>query len=144
MKKLMIAAAGAVLVAGVAHAQLLDQLKGAVGGTQGAATGGGLGAAALPSVDQASPGNIAGVMQFCLKNNYLSGGSASSIENSLTKKVSGNDSSSSASYQAGSNGLLQTGGKDSYSLSSAGSGGLKEQATKKVCDLVLQHAKSLI
>jgi hypothetical protein len=126
-----------------ARAQLLDQLKGAVGGAQGSASGG-LGGAMPPAVDNASPSNIAGVMQFCIKNNYLGGGSASSIKDSLTSKVAGSNPASNSGYRAGSQGLLQTGGNESYSLGGAGAGGLKEQATKKVCDLVLQHAKSLI
>jgi hypothetical protein len=50
-----------------AHAQLMDQLKGAMG------TGQGGGALAVPSVNQASPSNIAGgVLQYCVQNNYVS------------------------------------------------------------------------
>ncbi len=52
------------------RAQLMDQLKGAVGGGQtggGGGTGGGmlggLGGGAIPSVGQAAPGNTAGVLQ---------------------------------------------------------------------------------
>jgi hypothetical protein len=88
----------------LAQAQLLDQLKGAVGGG-----GGGLGGA-LPSVEKASPSNTAGVLQYCVKNNYVSGGAASSVKDSLLSKVTGSGHGTSDSgFKAGSNGLLDTG-----------------------------------
>ena len=132
-----------------AQAQLMDQLKGAVGSGPGKSTSssagsplGGLGGG-LPSVGQASTSNTAGVLQYCVKNNYLSGGSASSIKDSLVNKVGGSSRSENDSgYKAGSSGLLQTGNGQNYSL--GGSDGIKQQATHKVCDLVLQHAKSLL
>lgn len=129
------------------QAQLLDQLKGATGGGAGGSGAGGLGANGLgvgaSSVNQASPSNIAGLLQYCVQNNYLSGGSASSVKDSLVSKVTGSHggSSSDSQFKAGSNGTLESGGGQSFSL---GGGGIKQQATKQVCDLVLQHAKSLI
>jgi hypothetical protein len=121
--------------ASAAWAQLMDQLKGAVGGGQG---GGELGG--MPSVTSAGPGNVAGVLQFCVKNNYLSGGSASSVSSSLLGKVSGKGTSDGG-YQSGSKGLLDTGNGHSYSL---GGGGIKEQITRKACDQVLQRGKSML
>ena len=50
------------------QAQSLNDLSGVLGGGKGGAVGG------LPSLDQASPSNIAGVLQYCVKNNYLGGG----------------------------------------------------------------------
>lgn len=124
------------------HAQLLDQLKGAAGG--GAGSGGigpgGIGADAS-SVNRASPGNIAGLLQYCVKNNYLSDGSASSVKDSLVNKMSGSGrGASDPAFKAGSSGTLEAGGAQNFNLG----GGIKEQASKKVCDLVLQHAKSLM
>jgi hypothetical protein len=126
-----------------AQAQLLNQLG---GGTTGSGPGGGSmlggltgGSGGLPPVSQAGAGNTAGVLQYCIKNNYLSGGSAASVKNSLMSKVSG--SSRDSGFSAGNNGVLQTGNGQSYSL---GGGGLKAQATHKVCDMVLQHAKSML
>ena len=46
------------------QAQSLNDLSGVLGGGKGGAAGG------LPSLDQASPSNIAGVLQYCVKNNY--------------------------------------------------------------------------
>ena len=126
-----------------ANAQLLDKLKGAVGGSsQDSGGAGGLGGGAMPSVGGVSPSNTAGVLQYCVKNNYVSGGNANSVKNSLMSKVTGSSGGSNDSgYQAGNNGVLDTGNGQKYSL---GGGGIKAQITQKVCDQVLQHAKSLL
>jgi hypothetical protein len=132
--------AALLLPIGAAHAQLMDQLKGAVGSGQGGGATGALGG--MPSVGQASPSNTAGVLQYCVKNNYLSGGSAASVKNSLTSKVTGSgNGAGDGGFQAGNNGVLNTGGGQSYSL---GGDGIKAQITQKICDQVLQHAKSLL
>src|ERR1700761_2331330 len=120
------------VVHAAAQAQLLDQLKGAAGGSTGSMLGGG-----MPSGGQAGAGNTAGVLEYCIKNKYLSGGSASSVKDSVLGKVSGQ--SNDSGYREGSNGMLQTGNGQGYSL---GGGGIKAQITQKVCDQVLQHAKS--
>jgi hypothetical protein len=118
-----------------ANAQLLDQLKGAMGSGQGG------GALAVPSVNQASPSNIAGVLQYCVQNNYVSGGSATSVKDALVGKVTGpSHNAPDSQFQQGSNGVLDTGNGNNVSLG----GGIKEQLTKKVCDLALSHAKSLL
>src|ERR1700712_3878928 len=75
-----------------ADAQLMDQLKGAVGGGQsntGGGTLGGLGGGALPSVGQASTSNTAGVLQYCIQNKYVGSGGASSVKDSLMSKMTG-------------------------------------------------------
>ncbi len=140
---LAIGSAGAALLPAGGQAQLLNQLENAVGAGQGggAAPGGGaLGGlgSALPSVDKASPTNLAGLIQYCIQNNYLGGGAAS-VKDSLLGRAPGGASDSQ--FKAGSNGLLQTGQGQNFGL---GGGGLKAQVTQKVCDLVLQHAKSLL
>lgn len=116
-----------VASASAARAQLLDQLKGVVGD------------AGTPSVGQAGPSNTAGVLQYCIQNKYVGGGSASSIKDSLLGKVPGQ--SNDTAYRQGSSGLLQTGNGQSFSL---GGDGIKAQITQKVCEQVLQHAKSLL
>jgi len=125
-KMLVAIAAGLLATISIAHAQM-DQLKGIVGGAGGNAS--------LPSVSQASPSNLAGVLQYCVKNNML-GGDASSVSSSLVSKTGGQDSA----FQSGSQGNLSTGG-DTYSLAGAG---MKEQIAQKVCGLVLDRAKSLL
>jgi hypothetical protein len=124
-----------LLAAMSANAQLLDQMKNGMG------QGGGMLGGAIPSVNQASPSNVAGVLQYCMKNNYLSSSAAGSVKNSLVNKVTGGSHNAPDSqFQSGSSGILETGNGNSFSLG----GGIKEQATKKVCDLVLSHAKSLL
>lgn len=126
-----------------ARAQLMDQLKGAAGVGQSGGGGalGGLGGG-IPSVDQASPSNTADVLQYCVRNNYVNGGAASSVKNSILSKVAGSGQNTDQSgFNAGNNGMLQTGNGQGYSL---GGGGVKAQVTHKVCDMVLQHAKSML
>ena len=141
--------AAALVLAGVlqlpaapAGAQLLDQLKGAVGSGQ---SGGMLGGSGLPSVGQASPSNTAGVLQYCVRNNYVGGSDATSVKDSLLSRVTGARSNDSG-FQSGSNGILDTGNGQTYNLAGSGNsnGGIKAQVTQKVCDLILQHAKSLL
>jgi hypothetical protein len=127
-----------VLAAPVALAQLSGVLgSGQSGGTNAL---GGL-AGGLPSVSQAGPANTAGILQYCIQNNYLSSGVAGSTESALLGQTPGADQSSD--YASGSGGLLETGNGQSYNLSSI-TGGMKAQLSQKICDMVLQHAKSLL
>jgi len=134
-----------------ARAQLLDSLKGMSGmahgsGQGGSQSGGGvmgggmMGGLAMPSVGQAGAGNTAGVLGFCMKNNYLGGTDASSVKSGLMSRLGG-QGSRAPGYQSGNQGLLQTGGGHSYDLKG---GGLKAQITSKVCDQILKHGKSLL
>ena len=128
---LAVAAIAAVaFTAASARAQL-----GNLGGLTNGLAGG------LPSVTQADPANIAGVLQYCVQNNYLSGGVADTAKNAILTKVPGAQQGSD--FTSGSGGLLQTGNGKDYSLSGL-TGDLKSQISHKVCDLVLQHAQSLL
>lgn len=53
-----------------ALAQLLDQLKNAPGLGQ-SGSGGVLGGGAVPSVNQASPSNMAGLLRFCIRGGVI-------------------------------------------------------------------------
>ena len=127
-----------------AHGQLLDQLKGATGG--GAL--GGMAGLGVPSVGQAPPSNISGLLAYCIKNKYLGGNSgAAGVSSSLMKNLTGsNKPPADNGYKAGANGLLDLGGGKNYNLAggSGAGGGLQQQATNKVCDLVLSRAKSML
>ena len=114
------------------------QLPGGLGGNALGGLGGG-----LPSVTQAGPANTAGVLQYCVQNNYLSDGVAGPAKNALLSQTPG--SGQSSDFQKGSNGLLQTGNGQSFNLGGSGdTGSVKSEITHKVCDMVLQHAKSLL
>ena len=59
---------------------------------------------------------------------------------SLVNKMTGSGRAPDSQFRQGSNGVLDTGNGSSFSLD----GGIKQQVTKKVCDLALSHAKSLL
>ncbi len=138
-------AAGAVLLGlsaaldRPARAQLPGQLGNALGAlTQGTGGGGG-----LPSLGSTALGNIAGVLQYCMQNNYLGASNAApSVEQSLLGKLGGpTQAQSDSGYTAGTSGVLQTGNGQNYSL---GGGGIMAGLAQQICPLVLQHAQSLL
>ncbi len=105
-----------------------------------------MGSMSLPSVSAASPTNVAGLLQYCVQNNYLSGGSAdaaAAAKGALLSKFTGSSANpaSDSNFASGSNGVLQTGNGQSTTL---GGSGIKAQITQKVCGEVLSHAKSLL
>ncbi|MCB1965156.1 DUF2501 domain-containing protein [Accumulibacter sp.] len=134
----------ALLPFSIAHAQLGDLMKQGSGG--GAAAGiGGMGSlgGALPgqSLTSGSLGNVAGLLEFCIKNNYLGGDKASAVKDSLMGKLPGGSSSSDSGYGSGKKGILSS--SDGGQLDLSG-GGLKEKVTKEVCDKVLEQGKSML
>jgi len=139
--------------AGAASAQWLDAVKGQIesqgSSTQSGTTQGGIlqglgNSLPLSSLTPASAGNAAGVLEFCMKNNYLAGGDAQALKDKLMGKVgagSTQKAESDSGYLAGLQGLLN--GSDGKSVDLSG-GGLKEELTRKACDQVLKHAKSFL
>ena len=112
-----------------AHAQLGNLLK--QGGSDGSSSSGGLGnlggmssALSGQSLTSGSTGNVAGVLQFCIKNNYLSDSSASSVKDSLTSKLTGGSPSSDSGYADGAKGILKSSSGQQMDLSG---GGLKQE-----------------
>ena len=154
-----LAAAAALIAAqgyaGTASAQWLDAVKGHMegagqsGSTQSGSTQGGIlqglgNSLPLSSLSPASAGNAAGVLEFCMKNNYLAGGDAQALKDQLMGKIGGGSTQkakSDSGYLAGLQGLLN--GSDGKSVDLSG-GGLKEELTRKACDQVLKHAKSFL
>jgi hypothetical protein len=132
-------------------AQGLD-LKGALGELGGLGSGSGSGSSGSGSgrasaMQSGSLGNAAGIIEYCLKNNLLSGNdasSASSLKDKLLGKLSGSTSqpaTKDSGYLSGAKGVLQTGTGNSVDLSS---NGLKAAASKQVCDTVMEQAKSFL
>ncbi|AOY91177.1 hypothetical protein BKK79_04600 [Cupriavidus sp. USMAA2-4] len=132
----------ALLAAGSAQAQLGDLLNKAGGGSSsGTGSLGNLGGALSgQSLVSGSTGNVAGLLEFCIKNNYLGGNAASSVKNSLMGKLGGSAGSDSG-YSSGAKGILDSGNGQQLDLSG---GGLKAEMTKQVCDKVLAQGKSLL
>jgi hypothetical protein len=118
-----------------AHAQLEGMLnKGGSGNLKDLA--GGLSGQSLTS---GSMGNVAGMLEFCLKNNFLSGGDAAAVKDNLMGKLPGGAPAEDPGYQDGAKGLLHSSGGHQFDVSS-----IKADATKKVCDTVLNQGKSLL
>ncbi|CAG2147222.1 hypothetical protein LMG31506_03573 [Cupriavidus yeoncheonensis] len=145
------ALAAAVLtgVAPASRAQLGDVLKnpmgGGAGGTAESAAGalGGLGGGlSLQSLSSGSMGNVAGLLDFCIKNNYLGAGGAASVKDKLMDKLGGPAKASTDSgYGSGTRGILQDSHGKTLDLSGSG---LKAKATEQVCEKVLSQGKSLL
>jgi hypothetical protein len=150
MNKIILTAAAASIFALApltqAGAQMSSMLNNTMNSTGSGMSMPGMGGMSLPSVSSASPTNLAGLLQYCVQNNYLSGGSAdaaSSAKESLLSKFTGSssDPTSNTGFTSGNNGVLDTGNGQSTTL---GGSGIKAQITQKVCSEVLSHAKSML
>lgn len=128
-----------------AHAQLgdlMEQGKRAVNpGPSHEAAGGLGGALSGQSLSSGSVGNVAGVLEFCIKNNYLGGDGAASVKDRLMGKLPGGSSTSDKGYQSGAKGLLT--GNNGQQLDLSG-GGMKAEVTKRACDSILAQGKSML
>jgi hypothetical protein len=92
----------------------------------------------MPEMGSSTMGNAAGVLQYCVKNNYLAGGDANAVKDKLLGAVTG-QKPQQAGYASGAKGLLQGTDGQSFDLKNV-SGQLKTKA----CDYVLKNAKSLV
>lgn len=95
----------------------------------------------ISSLTSSSAGNAAGVLEFCVKNNYLNGDSVASVKSALMKKVPGASSGSDSDYTDGAKGILHSPGGKTLSLSGSS---LKDKATKQVCEKILSQSKSML
>jgi hypothetical protein len=118
-----------------------DQLKNAassqLGGSGGAASM--LSGLGLPSIGSGTASNAAGVLQYCIQNNYLAGGAAGVKDAVLGKLGLGGKESQDAGYQSGIGGILTGTDGASFDL-----GKIKSDLKEKACDYVLNNAKSLL
>jgi len=131
---------------GAAHAnKYLDAMKDQLGASSGNGSSGG-GAAALagglglsmPAIGNSTLGNAAGVIQYCVKNNYLNAASANSVKDRLLGMVTGQKPQQTG-FANGAKGLLQ--GENGKSLNMKN---LSSKVKEKACDYVLKNASSLI
>jgi len=99
---------------------------------------GALGGGAMPAITSGVGGNAAGVLQYCIKNNYLNAGAAASVKDKLLGKVSGQEDQQ-AGFDKGATGILTGGDGKTLDLKS-----VPDKARRKGCDYVLSNAKSLI
>jgi hypothetical protein len=137
-------ALGLALASTAAYAGQLDKLGGLMGGSGSSLTAG-------------SAGNAAGIIQYCISNNYLGGSSgASGVKDKLLGSLSGNttapEPTQDKGYLAGAKGLLTgSNGKTTTDLNQlggiGGSGGgtddMKAKLVHKACDAVLKQGKKM-
>jgi hypothetical protein len=123
----------------------LDSLKGMMGGKTGSLTSG-------------SAGNAAGILQYCMTNNYLGGDSgAAGVKDKLLGGLGGKSAAPAAAptqdkgYLDGAKGILKSSDGKSLNLGGAaagadtsGTGDIKAQLTRKVCDAVLKQGKGML
>jgi len=159
---LLAIAASGLLVAGGAQANNLlsslqdaanQQLNGSNGATAGSDANSGASLMSLlngsdSALTSKSATNVAGVLQYCVKNNVLSQASTENVKDKLLSKL-GIESAAGAQsqdYQNGLGGLLQTGKGQNVDLNNLGNGlsQVKEKVKQKACDVVLKQAKSFI
>ncbi|HEY7872667.1 MAG TPA: DUF2501 domain-containing protein [Rudaea sp.] len=127
----------------------------AFAGGLGDMAGGALGGGDMSSLASGSAGNAAGVIEYCVKNNYLGGDAASSMKDKLMGKAGLGSDNKDEGYASGAGGLVKTSDGKSVDLSKLGGGAggmagmggmgdMKSKLTKKACGAVLDHAKSLL
>jgi hypothetical protein len=129
-------------LSGSLAAQGLGQLKDIAGGSSLGGAASSLGS--LSSITSGSIGNAAGIIEFCMKNNYLGGGNASSVKDQLMGKITGGSDQpveSNPDYASGAKGVILGSSGQSVDLSMAG---LKDKAVKKVCEKILDQGKSML
>ena len=127
---------------------LKDKMGGGASSGSGSALSGALGgggdSAALSAMGLSGSGtasNAAGVITYCMKNNYLNADKAAAVKDQLLGKMGlgQKEEPKDEGFLSGATGMIT--GKDgkSFSLDKV-KGNLKEKA----CDLVLDNAKSLL
>lgn len=114
---------------------------GGLSGLGGASGASGLSSLGLPSIGSNTSSNAAGVLQYCVQNNYLNAASAGGIKDQLLGKMGLGDTQAQqdTGYQQGASGLLQGSDGSSFSLDK-----VKSNVREKACDYVLNSAKSLL
>jgi hypothetical protein len=121
---------GSSTLSGAASSMMGNSMGNSMGSSMGSSAMG------LPSLSSSSTGNVAGVLSYCVKNNIVQGSTATSALSSLTGQ---SGVTSSSGYQAGEQGNIQSGSGSDFSLS-----GVSDEVKTKACNMVLQHAQSLL
>ena len=112
-----------------------------LGGMLGAGAGGAGALSALGLSPSATAGNAAGVITYCMKNNYLNADKAAQVKDQLLGKLGmqKQEEPKDAGFQGGLGGLVTGANGKSFSIDK-----LKGDLKEKACDFVLDNAKSLI
>ncbi|ABM40743.1 DUF2501 domain-containing protein [Diaphorobacter sp. JS3050] len=127
-----------------------DTLRGATGGGASPSTlGGMLGGGAAPSAlsamglsGSATPSNAAGVITYCMKNNYLNADKAALVKQQLLGKMglgAAQPEPRDEGYLSGLSGMVSGSNGKQFNLNR-----LKGDLKEKACDFVLDNASSLL
>lgn len=138
--------AGLLLAAALPAAGAVAQIEGLLGkGEHGTGLKGMAGMASSP-LTSGSVGNVAGLLQFCIGNNYLSGGDAASVKDQLLDKLPTGAQTQDRGYTDGAKGMLHGSHGNLMNLAGGGdgSGGLTADLTKKACETILAQGKSFL
>ena len=160
-KSIQRALAGSVLLVSMAgpavSAGLFDSIKSqatdSLGGSKAASSAssansalggaGALGSAlGLPNIGGSTASNAAGVLQYCIQNNYLSASGAASVKDKMLNKLDLGGTQAQkqdTGYQQGLSGLLSGSDGSSFDLAN-----IKDNLKEKACDYVLENASSLL
>ncbi|ODT79825.1 MAG: hypothetical protein ABS69_06945 [Nitrosomonadales bacterium SCN 54-20] len=98
----------------------------------------------MSSITSGSAGNAAGIIEYCMKNNYLGGDNASSVRDQLMGKITGSGdqpAQNNPDYINGAQGIVSGSTGQNVNLSMAG---MKASAVKKVCETILEQGQSML
>lgn len=114
-------------------------LGGMLGGAGGSSALSALGLGGLSSSGTAS--NAAGVITYCMKNNYLNADKAAQVKDQLLGKLGlgQKEEPKDQGYQNGLMGMVTGSNGQSFSLDK-----IKSNLKEKACDYILDNAKSLL
>jgi hypothetical protein len=134
--------AGLLLAVTLPVANAVAQLDHMLGkGSHGLDLKGMAGMASSP-LASGSMGNVAGLLQYCIGNNYVSEEGATTVKDQLMGKLPEGEQTKDPGYHDGVKGLLHGNNGNLMDLSKGG--GLTADVTKKACDTVLAQAKSFL
>ena len=113
-------------------------LGGMLGGSGGSSA---LSALGLGNLSSGTASNAAGVLTYCMKNNYLNADKAAQMKDQLLGKMGlgKKEEPKDEGYMSGLSGMIKGSNGQTFSLDS-----VKGQAKEKACDFVLDNAKSLL
>ncbi|MEG2999882.1 MAG: DUF2501 domain-containing protein [Comamonas sp.] len=117
-------------------------LGGLLGNSGGAGSAAGLSALGLGGLTgSGTASNAAGVITYCMKNNYLNADKAAQVKDQLLGKLGlgQKEEPKDSGYQNGLMGMVTGSNGQSFSLDK-----VKSNLKEKACDFVLDNAKSLL
>lgn len=140
MKNMLIAG----LLAGLCGIGLSAHAAGGLASGLGSKLGGVGGSSALSAaglMGSGSAGNAAGVITYCMKNNYLNADKAAQVKGQLLGKMGlgAQEEPKDEGYASGLSGLITGSDGKSFNLDK-----VKGDVKEKACDYVLDNAQSLL